>query len=272
MADLLLSQRIAKDINFLNLRTDDGRSKFDLRLRVIKAQKILVPKAIFNTIDQQDTDLVKEARKNKDFFAKRNQLHLQYSRLPFQSIFIENETGGYLCEDKEGNIHITIFDSSSLVLHTSILVEKHQKEDFGEEFTVGHIKHSVDVHRELGFDYSTIIVAIVLEILLFLNTKNVTKHTYLPNKKENCSVPKPLLPFYSYHVLDIFREKKVFDGLENIKDFINSDKTNTEERRACIVRGHFKTRSTGIFWWSDFVRNKKNIDKGYVDKDYRLNV
>lgn len=34
-------------------------------------------------------------------------------------------------------------------------------------------------------------------------------------------------------------------------------KRTAEERRAALISGHFKTRSTGVFWWSDHARRGK---------------
>lgn len=36
--------------------------------------------------------------------------------------------------------------------------------------------------------------------------------------------------------------------------------------RAHFVRGHFKIRRTGIFWWSPYVRG--DLANGFSDKDY----
>lgn len=41
-----------------------------------------------------------------------------------------------------------------------------------------------------------------------------------------------------------------------------------EPVRAHFVRGHFKIRSSGVFWWSPFLRGDKRL--GFADKDYRV--
>lgn len=38
--------------------------------------------------------------------------------------------------------------------------------------------------------------------------------------------------------------------------------------RAHFVRGHFKIRASGVFWWSPFLRGDKRL--GFADKDYRV--
>lgn len=40
--------------------------------------------------------------------------------------------------------------------------------------------------------------------------------------------------------------------------------------RAHFVRGHFKKRKTGLFWWSPYVRGDKAL--GFIQKDYRLSA
>lgn len=270
MADLLLSQRIAKDVNFLYSVSDDERSKYDIRLFIIQAYKLLVPKALFYLGKDGNTDTVSEIVKEGKI-TKRTEIYDKYAKLPFKVFFIENETGGILCEQLEDSISLTIITAGGTIHPVSLLYCGIVNGNYRTGKFFRSEKYRLHGTEESLPDFASILVNI-LQILVFMNTKNVIKHEYKHTKKESSLIPKPLLPFYSYHILDIFREKKVFDGLENIKDFINSDKTNTEERRACIVRGHFKNRSTGIFWWSDFVRNKKNIDKGFVDKDYKLNI
>ncbi len=267
MSNLLLSQRIAKDLNFLTVAQNDVRSKYDLRLKVIKTYKLLVPLTLFNLRDPRQTDRMTELYKQPSKIIKQNELYKKYSKLPFHSVFIENETGGVLCEQKLDTVVFTIYHESGFVFPISMVYV-----DLTADGCICSFEgFSPDQTYQLE-DKATSLVINLLEVLLFLNTKNVTTHHYTPSKKENSLVPKPLLPFYTYHIIDIFRDKKVYMKLSEVLDFINAENSDSSYRRACIVRGHFKTRSTGIFWWSDFVRNKKNIDKGFVDKDYRLNV
>jgi hypothetical protein len=40
------------------------------------------------------------------------------------------------------------------------------------------------------------------------------------------------------------------------------------EIRAHFVRGHFKTRRSGIFWWGPHMRGR--LERGYVSKDYEV--
>ena len=266
MSKLLLSQRIAKDINFPRKLKDDNRSTFDVRMRIIKAYKLLVPLTMLNLLDPDSIDLVVEMRKGKDLLMKRVALYKEFSKLPFDTVFIENETGGFLCENIKDSLMITIISDENDLYHTSIVFKGFTEEAFKIEL-IKHTKHPDDVLDIL--DAATEIIS-VLEILLFLNTKNVTKHKYTPSKVENKAVPKPLLPFYTYYILDIFRERKIYENLDEVYDFINSNRKRDDERRASVVRGHFKTRKTGNFFWSSFVRNMENINKGFVDKDYRL--
>lgn len=274
MRTLLLSQKIASDVNFLKKDKKDKRIFNILRDRIIKSHKLIVPLELLN-LDRiektslfRDIDFISGAEANK-YYDERAVLYKKYSKLPFESLFIENETGGFFCNgDGSGNFVIIMVEPEGKIVSSSTFVfnkdeEKpitHKPIHFGKEL------------KEYNVDVSSFITALILEILLFLNTKNVTKHVYIPNKHENKSIPINVLPFYTYKVLDIFHEKKTYGSLKEVIDFTKENKNSYTERRACIVRGHFKNRSTGIFWWSDFVRNKKNIDKGFVDKDYRLNV
>ena len=40
------------------------------------------------------------------------------------------------------------------------------------------------------------------------------------------------------------------------------------ESRAHLVRGHFKVRKNGVFWWSFHIRG--DAGKGWINKDYEV--
>lgn len=109
------------------------------------------------------------------------------------------------------------------------------------------------------------------EVLLFLNASNSRITKYQVKKKEMPKAPKPFLPKYEYRILDLYRTKTEYQSLEEVEEFLTpSDKVKLQ-RRAHLVRGHFKTRNGKLFWWNAFLRNRKNIDSmGVVDKDYQL--
>lgn len=66
-------------------------------------------------------------------------------------------------------------------------------------------------------------------------------------------------PYFEHKTvtLEIFKTKKIqrADG-------------NRADSRAHWVMGHFKRRSTGVFWWSPHVRGDSS--KGWIEKDYEV--
>lgn len=115
--------------------------------------------------------------------------------------------------------------------------------------------------------------AMATRACLMLNTKNlqVVKVSEAPEKlnKKRSKNNKP--PFFEYHTIDIFfsesgnrvDRKQVNYGA--IKDHFNNMALS---KKWGTVMGHFKVRSTGIFWWSEHGRGNKS--QGIIEKEYRL--
>lgn len=115
--------------------------------------------------------------------------------------------------------------------------------------------------------------AMAVRACLMLNTKNlkivkaVEAPTKLNKKREKNKKP----PFFEYLTLDIFvsdsgsrldRKKVNYSALQTHFNNLSTDK------RWGTVMGHFKVRSTGVFWWSEHGRGSK--DKGIIQKDYQV--
>lgn len=105
-----------------------------------------------------------------------------------------------------------------------------------------------------------------LYALMLMNTKNVGTTIVTPSKKENAMVPKPLLPYYSYHVLNVDRAMREAVTLEDVDKVHRS--INQTERRMHLVRGHFKNLRGNLHWWSPHMRNKHS--EKVISKDYQL--
>lgn len=68
-------------------------------------------------------------------------------------------------------------------------------------------------------------------------------------------------PLYEHKILDIDLSR--FQTRNGYKSM------GWNDLRAHLVRGHFKRRKSGIFWWSPFVRGNSKL--GIITKDYNLN-
>lgn len=111
----------------------------------------------------------------------------------------------------------------------------------------------VDVWREMAREAA----ALCQYILMMLNSRNAVEHQDHDisrlNKARVKSDKPPLLAHRVTH-LHLSRAR--------LRDAEASGMTRTE-MRAHMVRGHFKVRRTGVYWWSAFVRGRH----GTLDRD-----
>jgi hypothetical protein len=120
-------------------------------------------------------------------------------------------------------------------------------------------------------DVCKLLVAI-FPLIMFANMHNVSIHRYQMKRGEiSKAIPNPMLSKYEYRVIDLFREKTGFDSLGEIKEFFQNANRTLVDRRAHIVRGHFKEIRGKLYWWNSFMRNHHNRDTlGFVDKGYDI--
>jgi hypothetical protein len=101
----------------------------------------------------------------------------------------------------------------------------------------------------------------LLATLALLNARNASEIVDIDMTKSNKRrklLRKPLL--YDYHLLCIpsrYKQRNVESAGED-----------TRQLRAHFVRGHFKLRKTGLFFWSAYQRG--NVALGFAHKDYVL--
>lgn len=116
-------------------------------------------------------------------------------------------------------------------------------------------------------------IAVTIMTTLMLNTKNLKTFKILeaPEKLNKKRKKNNKSPYFDYHTLDLFfsengllRNRKQLNYSE-VKKEINSINLT---KRLHTVRGHFKVRSTGIFWWNNYTRGNKLV--GIVEKDYEM--
>jgi len=284
---MLISQRIAKDPNWLRVAHETKSSKaavFDLRMKIVKAVKMVVPQELFD-VDRPLNDLDKQifghTPPKREESQRRLMLYSMFSKLPYPLLFIENHKGGNLLEslpDGSFNIYAVLDTGRCLYFAVNVVVDEE-----GVAAKTRWIVSEAEVKDKLGnrFDgyleakeqLATTSTIAVAELLLYVNTKNVVKHHYQPNKRENAVVPKPLLPHYSYYVLDVFKDRTEYVSLDQITDDLCNPNKSPVARRAGLVMGHFKKRATGLFWWNMYLRNSRNAEKlGVVDKDYQVRL
>jgi hypothetical protein len=106
-------------------------------------------------------------------------------------------------------------------------------------------------------------IRFLVSLLGLLNARNVAEtekvdYTRLNRKREK----HHKYPLSSHILLKIRTEHK--------RSLSGPGTGSPAEIRAHFVRGHFKTRKTGIFWWGPHMRGK--LEYGYVAKDYQVEV
>lgn len=280
---MLLSQKIAKDVKFLSKeRQMNFVSLSDVRLKIIRSPKFIVGNDMLDfdaTVHEMRERRGKPLETSADQLAKDMRRYADYARMPYTEMVVENETGLMLLEEVgPGRMLIT-----SVTVSGELLPYLHLTEIDPETATLRYelvcpdmmkMEEFKQIHDEV-FEHGAVSMLEVYDILMFLNAPNVAKHQYRPTKRENGVVPRPLLPHYEYRVLDVFRERESFGSMREIYSFLQQTWFAKRERRAHMVKGHWKEFVRGgvkrSYWWSAHMRNRKNLEShGYVDKDYRL--
>lgn len=114
-------------------------------------------------------------------------------------------------------------------------------------------------------------VRVVINALACLNAKNVKQVSVPAPEKLNAKrIRNGKTPFFEYRVLDIFLG-------DAVRKLPSGDGKRLRASLSCLlavsvrlhaVRGHFKRRHTGLFWWNHFIRG--NSESGSIVKDYNL--
>jgi hypothetical protein len=215
----------------------------------------------------------------------------KYSRLPFDSVVFENSKIAVLARKSskdEKLVSLTVISPVGAVIHYNFFIIYDRDQFFSEPGLVGNIEFARvlkrnDLHEQVEMELlkdegyaeeirtlMTVMCYKVLDILLHFNVANVRIHKYTPTQKEMKHIPGRVQEKYVYHILDVFRERTIYHSLKDVEDRA-SDTVGGVQRKAHLVRGHFKEKKNGLFWWNPFMRNSKNRESvGYVDKDYQL--
>lgn len=102
----------------------------------------------------------------------------------------------------------------------------------------------------------------LIAVLGLLNARNVAEHQYIDKSAHNRKRIKVRKAPLSSHTLLKIRapHRPVITRMPTQED--------RAEVRAHFVRGHFKARRTGLFFWGPHMRGR--LQAGYVSKDYEV--
>lgn len=273
---MMLSQLIAKNVKLPEIEGPNlSSSSFDIRMKVIRSTKVIVGPELWRQ-DPYENQAMAEGPPDDitmQLDKKSAKQYKQYTKLPFHLMFLETPEGGLLVEknSKDDGFSVQTILPGGLLAPMKVSFPENLIDDL-DRLHCSALMHPIHF-RALGFKAVTVFLlqaVKVLQVLLFMNATNVVQHRYLPTKKENSMVQKPLLPFYEYRVIDVFREKKEYKSLQEIFDYSNENSASIQ-RRAHMVRGHFKSLHGKLHWWNPFMRCRKNVEEvGYIKKEYNL--
>lgn len=257
---ILNSIKFVFDKSLLDLSDTDEVAPLDI-LRLIAQTK-----------DSEKTSPDKIIAKLKD---KQFPIWKKYgTKLPYPVVFFENETGGFLLIQEEKKIScITISPIGFIGYIMLTLGEEFFNNDsydlpiqysFGsklENAILGELANEVKV-------IATIMGLMVYKLITFINAQNVSIVKCKPTNKEfdKAKITNVTKPKYVYNVVDIYNTKKQYKSLKELGKFINTPVN--KDIRAHMVKGHFKTRATGAYWWNNFIRCKDG--SGKVIKHYEV--
>lgn len=114
------------------------------------------------------------------------------------------------------------------------------------------------VNKAIHFSFS-----LIVKLVAMLNCKNLFFDQQIERVAESVNrkrVRKGKRPLFEHRTLNIDFGKQGTSVMRNV--------ASPGVMRAHLVRGHFKQRKTGLFWWSPFARG--NATHGIVDKEYSL--
>jgi hypothetical protein len=163
-----------------------------------------------------------------------------------------------------GSIQCIMMDTEAEGKDALIDAVKHNLAEFGQKFVAFMLEQDPSIGRHL-LEYAIEDwggeIRFMVAILGLLNTRNVAQHTTVDNEHANIKRARHgKRPLFSHTLLKIRPTLMVPKGSEGSGD--------PRDLRMHFVRGHFKHRKSGLFWWSTHVRGK--LEHGAVLKDYEI--
>ncbi len=145
-------------------------------------------------------------------------------------------------------------------------LDSHVYADFGRGLLVSMSARNPDIANRL-MEYAVEDwggeVRFMVAMLGLLNTRNVAQFSFVDKQPLNIKrAKKGKRPLFSHTTLKIRPEIWIAPGGDGSGDH--------RDLRLHFVRGHFKHRKTGLFWWSMHARGLAK--HGFVDKDYEVDA
>lgn len=274
---------------FFNL-VFQGTRRTGIRSRYFDLQAV-VPKIRKSMRFQLDDDVTNAVLKMSDSDDKTLLKAFEYARLPYPSIWVEYKKGeaiyGHLIESDAESLKIkfqTFVGSPRNEFHPESfqMADTIEEKGFRSSGTASGFGPFTDLTANMLHRVSDLIASnkkrsdantthrLILSALLLMNSRSSVikadppKHSILGRKKKTVD-GKPLKISIQPVKFDLNRVLKTRRNL--------SDKQAAKICAEALVKGHFKVRKTGVFWWSPHVRNRRKgvgqetVIKQQLDKD-----
>ncbi|MNU19536.1 hypothetical protein D3C71_77650 [compost metagenome] len=296
--DMLISQRIVKDPDFMKLPGPQktwGSVLSEIRRDVLAGHKVLIGDYGLGRTEGISMAEARELLFGEDSRAaqdKRDAVYSQFARPAFPIMVLESDSFVLIVHEYKGKVDQTTHEAIEpggrafsvrsvdkfgiVATHRHVVI--HNPSGKTRRFYLPETdwlkeRSMLDENaKQLENLLRRVIIFgwIACDVLTLMNCRNIQQIAYKPSRRELAHLPKVLQPSFVYHMLNIQRTKKVYTSLDMLTDdaFTRETKTNA---KAHVVRGHFKETKTGLFWWNSFLRNNKNRETvGFVDKVYRI--
>lgn len=215
-------------------------------------------------------DIVAELRGPED---ARTQFLRQHLKLPYSLCWFEWEPvpgggiEGCLCSDDNDVILITYFycDSVGDLEHLGGVRFCSSLDDWGgikvdDEYGDKSIQDMTPQEQTAFANLAIIVIQRTHWVIALVNSKNIVDRRQVTVKQPITRKRiKSKLPLYSHHIVQI--KPSISASFSHAKNSANS-----KQVRAHLVRGHFKIRKSGAYWWNSFARG--NANAGIVTHDY----
>lgn len=137
------------------------------------------------------------------------------------------------------------------------LMEELQKRS--EYDKAGFLKGIEAIRDTVGLDWMGEGLQVLASILLLNCHSSISTTSPDLSKINKQRVLRNRRPFFSHSVVHIKPSDKQISRTRGLSG---------PALRAHMVRGHFKCRKTGVFWWMPFLRGDSSL--GYVEKEYEV--
>jgi hypothetical protein len=163
----------------------------------------------------------------------------------------------YSGDDKQSVAMVRFFDIMKPIANP-LMFPKH------EEMLSRHFKDLQQSWIE-SKDHLNATLLFAVGILLMLNSRQAVyvTPTDIPRERQQLRRARGLPPYIEHKTVTI----RLSQAMQRFRD---KHGTADYDVAAHWVSGHFKIRSTGVFWWSPHIRGNPN--KGFIEHEYEVKV